>query len=126
MCTKLWEADLNLSWAVNPSQSPRPGPHKHGVVCFTALCHVYITMDSFLSMRVHAGVTAQELLQAVAERMDVPQGDLLLVAVTYPGGENTHNPQHCTTSASFEQLYPAGLTSGCVHTPQSTLQYSLL
>lgn len=83
-------------------------------------------MDSFLSMRVHAGVTAQELLQAVAERMDVPQGDLLLVAVTYPGGENTHNPQHGTTSASVEQPYPAGLTSGCVHTPQNMLQHSLL
>ncbi|XP_056901232.1 rap guanine nucleotide exchange factor 5-like [Takifugu flavidus] len=58
-----------------------------------ALCHVYITMDSFLSMRVHAGVTAQELLQAVAERMDVPQGDLLLVAVTYPGGRLLLQPQ---------------------------------
>lgn len=83
-------------------------------------------MDSFLSMRVRAGVTAQELLQAVAERMDVPQGDLLLVAVTYPGGENTHNPQRSTTSASVEQLHPAGLTSGCAHTPQNTLQYSPL
>lgn len=71
-------------------------------------------------------MTAQELLQAVAERMDVPQGDLLLVAVTYPGGENTHNPQHGTTSASVEQPYPAGLTSGCVHTPQNMLQHSLL
>lgn len=59
---------------------------------FTALCHVYITMNSFLSVRVHAGVTAQELLQAVAERMDVPQGDLLLVAITYPGGKYTQNP----------------------------------
>lgn len=49
-------------------------------------------MNSFLSVRVHAGVMAQELLQAVAERMDVPQQDLLLVAVTYPGGKYTHNP----------------------------------
>ena len=51
------------------------------------LCHVYITMDSYLSMRAHPGVVAQELLQAVAERMDVPQGELVLVAVTYPGGK---------------------------------------
>lgn len=50
------------------------------------LCQVYITMDSHLSMRAHAGIVAQELLQAVAERMDVPQGELVLVAVTYPGG----------------------------------------
>uniref|UniRef100_A0A672ZPE5 Rap guanine nucleotide exchange factor 5 n=1 Tax=Sphaeramia orbicularis TaxID=375764 RepID=A0A672ZPE5_9TELE len=51
------------------------------------LCHVYISMDSYLSMRAHAGVVAQELLQAVAERMDVPQGELVLVAITYPGGK---------------------------------------
>ncbi|XP_028436171.1 rap guanine nucleotide exchange factor 5 [Perca flavescens] len=50
------------------------------------LCHVYITMDSYLSMRTHTGVVAQELLQAVAERMDVPLRELVLVAVTYPGG----------------------------------------
>lgn len=37
-------------------------------------------------MRAHGGVVAQELLQAVAERMDVPQGELVLVAVTYNGG----------------------------------------
>lgn len=122
MCTKLSDADFNLSWAVNPSQeetvsSPQPGPHKHGVVCFTALCHVYITMNSFLSMRVHAGVTAQELLQAVAERMDVPQGDLLLVAVTYPGGENTHNPQHSSTSASVDLRL-------CAHSPEIASTFS--
>lgn len=61
-------------------------------------------------MRVHAGVTAQELLQALAERMDIPQGDLLLVAVTYPGGKYTHNPQPRSTTnavikASVEQLH---------------------
>lgn len=53
----------------------------------TVLCHVYITMDSYLSMRAHAGVVSQELLQAVAERMDVPLGELVLVAVTYSGGK---------------------------------------
>lgn len=51
------------------------------------LCHVYITMNSYLSVRVHVGVVAQELLQVVAERMDVHVGELVLVAVTYPGGE---------------------------------------
>lgn len=51
------------------------------------LCHVYVTMNSYLSMRVHAGVVAQELLQAVAERMDVLLGELVLVAITYPGGK---------------------------------------
>ncbi|XP_054638911.1 rap guanine nucleotide exchange factor 5-like isoform X1 [Dunckerocampus dactyliophorus] len=49
-------------------------------------CHVYITMDSYLSMRAQPGIVAQELLHVVAERMDMSQGELVLVAVTYPGG----------------------------------------
>lgn len=51
-----------------------------------ALCHVYVTMDVYLSIKVHGGVLAQELLHIVAERMDVPQEELALVAVTFPGG----------------------------------------
>lgn len=60
---------------------------KQHFLSVTVLCHVYITIDSYLSMRTHAAVVAQELLHAVAERMDVPQGELVLVAVTYPGGK---------------------------------------
>ncbi|XP_050931985.1 rap guanine nucleotide exchange factor 5 isoform X2 [Lates calcarifer] len=74
------------------------------------LCHVYITMDSYLSMRVHAGVVAQELLQAVAERMDVPQGELVLVAVTYPGGRLLLQPQDRVFSDS---LRPVGRLHMC-------------
>lgn len=44
-------------------------------------------MDSYLSVKAGVGVVAQELLQAVADGMDVPQGDLGLVAATYPGGK---------------------------------------
>lgn len=62
-------------------------PHLNNAVSVTVLCHVYITMSSYLSMRAHVGIVAQELLQAVAERMEVPQGELVLVAVTYPGGK---------------------------------------
>ncbi|KAF3839870.1 hypothetical protein F7725_018587, partial [Dissostichus mawsoni] len=69
------------------------------------LCHVYITMDSFLSMRAHGGVVAQELLQAVAERMDVPLGELVLVAVTYNGGRLLLQPQDRVFSDS---LLPVG------------------
>lgn len=97
MLTKLLEAEFNLNQAGNFSQKNSvqgsyTRPHKGVLVSFPALCHVYITMNSFLSVRVHAGVMAQELLHVVAERMDVPHGDLLLVAVTYPGGKYTRNP----------------------------------
>lgn len=74
------------------------------------LCHVYITMDSFLSMRAHGGVVAQELLQAVAERMDVPQGELVLVAVTYNGGRLLLQPQDRVFSDS---LRPVGRLHVC-------------
>ncbi|XP_027143038.1 rap guanine nucleotide exchange factor 5 isoform X2 [Larimichthys crocea] len=74
------------------------------------LCHVYITMDSYLSMRAHTAVVTQELLQAVAERMDVPQGELVLVAVTYPGGRLLLQPQDRVFSDS---LRPVGRLHVC-------------
>ncbi|XP_044063464.1 rap guanine nucleotide exchange factor 5-like isoform X1 [Siniperca chuatsi] len=74
------------------------------------LCHVYITMDSYLSMRAHASVVAQELLQALAERMDVPLGELILVAVTYPGGRLLLQPQDRVFSDS---LRPVGRLHVC-------------
>lgn len=74
------------------------------------LCHVYISMDSYLSIRAHDGIMAQELLQAVAERMDVPQGDLVLVAITYPGGRLPLQPQGRVFS---ESLRPIGRLHVC-------------
>uniref|UniRef100_A0A3B4T8U0 Rap guanine nucleotide exchange factor 5 n=1 Tax=Seriola dumerili TaxID=41447 RepID=A0A3B4T8U0_SERDU len=82
------------------------------------LCHVYITMDSYLSMRAHADVAAQELLQAVAERMDVPQGDLVLVAVTYPGGRLLLQPQDRVFADS---LRPVGRLHICRNNPGEVL-----
>uniref|UniRef100_A0A8C7ZGP2 Rap guanine nucleotide exchange factor 5 n=1 Tax=Oryzias sinensis TaxID=183150 RepID=A0A8C7ZGP2_9TELE len=68
------------------------------------LCHVYVTMDSYLSMRVHSEVVVQELLQAVAERMGVSQGELLLVAITCTGGRLLLQPQERVFSASFRSV----------------------
>ncbi|XP_035282003.1 rap guanine nucleotide exchange factor 5b isoform X2 [Anguilla anguilla] len=47
-------------------------------------CHVYVTMDSYLSVRMQVTVVAQDLLHAVAERLEYPEEDMVLVAVTYP------------------------------------------
>ncbi|KAJ0000303.1 hypothetical protein NQD34_012145 [Periophthalmus magnuspinnatus] len=74
------------------------------------LCHVYISMDSYLSIRASGGIVAQELLQAVAERMDVPLGDLVLVAITYPGGRLLLQPQDKVYS---ELLRPIGRLHVC-------------
>lgn len=88
----------------------------HRYVCVAVLCHVYISMDSYLSIRAHDGIMAQELLQAVAERMDVPQGDLVLVAITYPGGKYNAILQYCnallfqtTTIYKSANLFSSGL-----------------
>ncbi|XP_028281740.1 rap guanine nucleotide exchange factor 5-like isoform X1 [Parambassis ranga] len=74
------------------------------------MCHVYITMDSYISMRTHAEVVAQQLLQTVAERMDVLHGELVLVAVTYPGGRLLLQPQDRIFSSS---LRPVGRLHVC-------------
>ncbi|KAM9722925.1 rap guanine nucleotide exchange factor 5b isoform 2-T2 [Menidia menidia] len=74
------------------------------------VCHIYVTMDSYLSMRVHSEVVAQELLQVVAERMEVPNGQLVLVAITYPGGRLLLQPQDKVFSNS---LRPVGRLHAC-------------
>ncbi|KAM9309729.1 rap guanine nucleotide exchange factor 5-like [Pholidichthys leucotaenia] len=66
-----------------------------------ALCRVFITMDSFLSMRTHSEIVAQELVQAVAERLDIPHEELVLVAITYSGGRLLLQPQDRVFSTSL-------------------------
>ncbi|KAM9806332.1 rap guanine nucleotide exchange factor 5-like [Syngnathus typhle] len=73
-------------------------------------CHVYITMDSYLSMRAHPGAVAQDLLQIVAERMGLSQNELALVAVTYTGGRLLLQPHDTLFSPS---LQPVGRLHVC-------------
>lgn len=49
------------------------------------MCRVYVSSDSYLSMRVKPALIAQELLHIVAQRMDKCEDDLMLVAQTYSG-----------------------------------------
>uniref|UniRef100_A0A3Q4HP23 Rap guanine nucleotide exchange factor 5 n=1 Tax=Neolamprologus brichardi TaxID=32507 RepID=A0A3Q4HP23_NEOBR len=57
-----------------------------------------------LYMRVQSGVVAQELVQAVAERMDVSHEELVLVGVTYPGGRLLLQPQDRVFSSSLRSV----------------------
>lgn len=59
-------------------------------VCFSVMCRVYVSCDSYLSMRVKPAVVAQELLHIVAQRMDRSEDDMMLVVQTYSGGSYTH------------------------------------
>uniref|UniRef100_A0A1A8KPM6 Rap guanine nucleotide exchange factor (GEF) 5 n=2 Tax=Nothobranchius kuhntae TaxID=321403 RepID=A0A1A8KPM6_NOTKU len=68
------------------------------------LCRVYVTVDSYLSVKVSGGAAAQELLQAVAERTGVPQAELMLVAVTFPGGRLLLQPQDSVFSSSLRSV----------------------
>ncbi|XP_058602356.1 rap guanine nucleotide exchange factor 5b isoform X3 [Onychostoma macrolepis] len=49
------------------------------------LCRVYVTIDSYVSVKTHSEVCVQELLSTVAERLDCAEDDMVLMAVTYPG-----------------------------------------
>uniref|UniRef100_A0A3B1JSH4 Ras-GEF domain-containing protein n=1 Tax=Astyanax mexicanus TaxID=7994 RepID=A0A3B1JSH4_ASTMX len=49
----------------------------------SVLCRMYVTGDSYVSVRTHSAVTVQELLAAVAERLEWVEEDMVLVALTY-------------------------------------------
>lgn len=69
---------------------------------FSVLCHVYVTGDSYVSVRTHSKVTAQELLAAVAERLECAEDGMVLVAVTYSRGTNLqHKTATLTISSQF-------------------------
>uniref|UniRef100_A0A8B9H5D0 Rap guanine nucleotide exchange factor (GEF) 5a n=1 Tax=Astyanax mexicanus TaxID=7994 RepID=A0A8B9H5D0_ASTMX len=51
------------------------------------MCRVYVSSDSYLGIRVRTTIVAQELLHTVAQRMEKPVEDMVLVAQTYSGGE---------------------------------------
>lgn len=59
-----------------------------GVCVSSVLCRVYVTIDSYVSVRTHSEVSVQELLRTVAERLDCAEDDMVLMAVVYPGGLN--------------------------------------
>ncbi|XP_027005069.1 rap guanine nucleotide exchange factor 5b isoform X1 [Tachysurus fulvidraco] len=78
-------------------QPTRTAPRQNKEV----LCHVYVNMDSYVSVRTHSEVTVQELLTAVAERLECAEDDMVLVAVTYSRGKELLQPQQCVYSDSL-------------------------
>ncbi|XP_060798592.1 rap guanine nucleotide exchange factor 5 isoform X1 [Neoarius graeffei] len=65
------------------------------------MCHVYVSSDSYLSVRVRTTVVAQELLHVVAQRMEKPVEDMVLVAQTYSGEKRVLQPHDCIFSESL-------------------------
>ncbi|XP_035387006.1 rap guanine nucleotide exchange factor 5b isoform X4 [Electrophorus electricus] len=65
------------------------------------LCRVYVTVDSYVSVRTHSAVTAQELLAAVADRLDCAEDDMVLVAVSYSREKALLQPHQCVYTNSL-------------------------
>ncbi|KAL7886395.1 hypothetical protein AOLI_G00041160 [Acnodon oligacanthus] len=65
------------------------------------LCRVYVTVDSYVSVRTHAAVTVQELLAAVAERLEWAEEDMVLVALTYSREKMVLPLQQCVFADSL-------------------------
>uniref|UniRef100_A0A673H2A6 Rap guanine nucleotide exchange factor 5-like n=1 Tax=Sinocyclocheilus rhinocerous TaxID=307959 RepID=A0A673H2A6_9TELE len=64
-------------------------------------CRVYVTIDSYVSVRTHGEVSVQELLSTVAERLDCDEDDMVLMAVTYPGEKVLLQSDQCVFSSSL-------------------------
>lgn len=52
----------------------------------SVFCHVYMTADSYLSIKTNTAVEAQELLSITAGRMECAEDGLLLASETCAGG----------------------------------------
>ncbi|XP_016375589.1 rap guanine nucleotide exchange factor 5 [Sinocyclocheilus rhinocerous] len=66
------------------------------------MCRVYVSSDSYLSVRVKPAVVAQELLHIVSQRMDRSEDDMMLVVQTYSGEKRVLQPHDSIYSETLE------------------------
>ncbi|XP_030639134.1 rap guanine nucleotide exchange factor 5b [Chanos chanos] len=74
------------------------------------LCRVYVSMDSYVSIRIQSSVCVGELLSVVSERFDWPEEDLVLMVLTYSGEKLLLQSQQCVSS---DWLAAAGRLHAC-------------
>ncbi|XP_076866038.1 rap guanine nucleotide exchange factor (GEF) 5a isoform X2 [Brachyhypopomus gauderio] len=65
------------------------------------MCRVYVSSDSYLSVRVRSTVVAQDLLHTVAQRMEKSEEDMVLVAQTHNGEKRSLQPHDCLFSETL-------------------------
>ncbi|XP_059411573.1 rap guanine nucleotide exchange factor 5 isoform X2 [Carassius carassius] len=65
------------------------------------MCRVYVSCDSYLSVRVKPTVVAQELLHIVSQRMERSEDDMVLLAQTYSGEKRVLQPHDSIYSESL-------------------------
>ncbi|KAL2080637.1 hypothetical protein ACEWY4_024430 [Coilia grayii] len=65
------------------------------------LCRVYVSSDSYVSVRTRSTVVTQELLRVVAQKMERPEEDMMLAAVSYSGEKRVLQPHDSIYSESL-------------------------
>ncbi|XP_031432824.1 rap guanine nucleotide exchange factor 5-like [Clupea harengus] len=79
------------------------------------LYRLYVSEDSYISVKAQSSVRAQHLLSLVADRLDCLQEDMVLAALTYAGEKALLPPQDsvfsdCLSSVERLQVYRKDLT----------------
>ncbi|XP_030644944.1 rap guanine nucleotide exchange factor 5 [Chanos chanos] len=64
------------------------------------LCRVYVSPDSYLSVRTRPTLVAQELLSIIAHKMEKPEEDMVLVSQSYNGEKLVLQPHDSIYSES--------------------------
>uniref|UniRef100_A0A672TWA5 Rap guanine nucleotide exchange factor 5 n=1 Tax=Strigops habroptila TaxID=2489341 RepID=A0A672TWA5_STRHB len=65
-------------------------------------CRVYITEHSYVSVKAQLSTSAQEILKIVAEKIQYPEEELVLVTVTFSGEKHELQPNDLAISKSLE------------------------
>uniref|UniRef100_A0A8C5TT32 Rap guanine nucleotide exchange factor 5 n=1 Tax=Malurus cyaneus samueli TaxID=2593467 RepID=A0A8C5TT32_9PASS len=65
-------------------------------------CRVYITEHSYVSVKAQVSSSAQEILKIVAEKIQYPEEELALVAVSFSGEKHELKPNDLAISKSLE------------------------
>ncbi|KAA0703061.1 Rap guanine nucleotide exchange factor 5 M-Ras-regulated [Triplophysa tibetana] len=89
------------------------------------LCRVYMTVDSYVSVRTHSEATAQELLRTVAERLDCAEEDMVLVAITYSGVHVVFFQSPCTDNGQQRSIKMLSMNTWDVAVSLTNCDWSL-
>ncbi|XP_041964260.1 rap guanine nucleotide exchange factor 5-like [Alosa sapidissima] len=80
------------------------------------LYSMYVSEDSYISVKAQSSVRAQQLLSLLADLLDCPQEDMVLAALTYSGEKVLFQPEDsvfsdCLSSEERLQVYRKDLTT---------------
>ncbi|CAL8362270.1 unnamed protein product [Arctogadus glacialis] len=74
------------------------------------ICHVHVSVDSYLSVHTHRMLEANELLRIVGSKLDRSEEEMVLAVVSHTGERRLLQPSDCVYS---ESLTPQGRLAVC-------------